>query len=143
MWTYALAVGVVEGLQLHDVGVADDPHNLQFSVLEPLVLQNALDGRIFVGRRQLGLENDAKGPVADYLALGILQLAGLARDAILYLFADYLCIARQYAARRCVAIVVVSPPIRRLLNAAGLFDAMVAICSPSYRWGTGGGCEAG
>jgi hypothetical protein len=45
----------------------------------------------------------------------------------LYLFADYLCIACQYAARLCVAVVAVSPPIRRLLNAAGLFDAMVSI----------------
>lgn len=31
--TYALAVGVVKGLELHNVGVAHDSHDLKLSVL--------------------------------------------------------------------------------------------------------------
>lgn len=31
--TYPLAIGVIEGLQLHNVGVPHNPHDLQFTVL--------------------------------------------------------------------------------------------------------------
>lgn len=67
--TYAFAIRVVEGLQLDNVGVANDPHDLKFAVLcacqfhrpretfstgctdlEALVLKNTLDGSIFIGR---------------------------------------------------------------------------------------------
>lgn len=56
--------------------------------LEPLVLQNPLDGRILIGRRQLGLEDNAERTVANNLALGILQLPGLAGDTVLNLLTD-------------------------------------------------------
>ena len=59
--------------------------------LEALVLKDALDGRILAGRRQLGLEDDAKRPVPDDLALGILELLRLACHSVLDLFADHLC----------------------------------------------------
>jgi len=63
--SHPLAIRVVEGLQLHDIWVPDNPHNLQFPVLasglampfftwgslaanlEPLVLQHALDRGVF------------------------------------------------------------------------------------------------
>lgn len=67
--TYTFAIRVVEGLELDNVGVANNPHDLKFAVLcacqfhrprdtsntgctdlEALVLENALDGGIFVGR---------------------------------------------------------------------------------------------
>lgn len=32
--TYALAIRVVKGLELHDVGVSHDPHDLQLTVLQ-------------------------------------------------------------------------------------------------------------
>ena len=152
--TYALAVGVVERLQLHNVGVAHDPHDLQFAVLEALVLQDPLDRGILVGRRQLRLEDDAERPVADDLTLRVLYLPGLAGDAILYLLADHFC-NRSSAYYVCPArpplgiAGAVSPPIRRVLNAAGLFDAMVELFKPRpcYRCGqprgNGGGCEEG
>jgi hypothetical protein len=69
--------------------MANNPHDLQFAILETLVLQNPFDGCILVRWRQLGLEDYAKGPVAHNLALGVLNLAGLAGDAILDFFADY------------------------------------------------------
>ncbi len=94
--TYALAVGVVERLQLHDVGVSHDPHDLEFAVLEPFVLQDSLDGSVFVGGREFRLENHAERSVANNLTLGILYLSSLASDAILDLFADHFCMARQY-----------------------------------------------
>ena len=31
--THPVAVGIVEGLQLHDVGMTDNPHDLQFTIL--------------------------------------------------------------------------------------------------------------
>ena len=33
MGTYALAVGIVKRLELHNVGVSDDAHDLQLAVL--------------------------------------------------------------------------------------------------------------
>lgn len=87
----------------------DDAHNLQLTILysgqycrdrnektansaylESLILKNTLDGGILIGRSQLSLENDAEGAISDNLALGILYLARLARDAVLDLLLDYL-----------------------------------------------------
>lgn len=67
--TYAFAIRVVEGLELNDVGMANNSHDLEFTVLwdcqfhrprnmpstdstnlEALVLKYTLDGSIFVGR---------------------------------------------------------------------------------------------
>lgn len=60
--------------------------------LEALVLQHALDGGVFARRRQLGLEDNTKGAIADNLALGVLHLLGLAGQAVLDLLADDFCI---------------------------------------------------
>jgi hypothetical protein len=56
--------------------------------LEALVLQHALNGRIFAAGRQLGLEDDTKGAVADNLALRVGEVLVFARLAVLDLFAD-------------------------------------------------------
>jgi hypothetical protein len=43
--TYPIAVGVVEGLQLHNVRVSDNAHDLQFAVLmEALASKPKSDG---------------------------------------------------------------------------------------------------
>lgn len=63
---------------------ANDAH------LESLVLKNTLDCGILVGRSQLGLENDAEGTISNNLALRVLYLSRLARDAVLDFFLDYL-----------------------------------------------------
>ena len=114
--TYPLAIIVEEGLELDDVWVPDDAHDLQFTVLrqiskceitpvrshaqtdlEALVLEHALDGGVLSTRRQLGLENDAEGAVAHNLALRVCQVLVLARLAILHLFADNFCAAVSIA----------------------------------------------
>jgi hypothetical protein len=59
--------------------------------LEALVLQHALDGRIFATGRQFGLEDDAERAVADDLALCVGQVLVLARLAVLDLLADDFC----------------------------------------------------
>jgi hypothetical protein len=59
--------------------------------LEALVLQDALDGGVLTGGRELGLEDDAKRAVADDFALRILHLFGLSGQAVLHLFADDFC----------------------------------------------------
>lgn len=65
--SYAFAVRIVEGLELDDIRVAHDAHNLKLTVLprsahpthlefqaatylEPLVLEDTLDGSILPGR---------------------------------------------------------------------------------------------
>jgi hypothetical protein len=65
--------------------MSHDSHDLQFSVLEPLVLEYALDGGIFTRGRELRLEDDSKGPIPNNLALCVLQVPRLACDAILHL----------------------------------------------------------
>ena len=116
-WTYAFAIRIVKRLEIHNVGMMDDPHDLKLAVLrtqrqrgrvlveehftslhltylETLVLEDALDGSIFAAGRQLGLENDSERAIADDLALSVLDIAGLAGQAILDLFADDLYKAR-------------------------------------------------
>lgn len=68
--------------------------------LEALVLEHTLDGSIFTTGRELGLEDDTKGTVADDFALGVLHLFCLSGQAILDLFANYLCTASARAKRR-------------------------------------------
>lgn len=106
--TYAISVRVVKGLQLYNVGMTHDAHDLQLAILlktsaggtnamgmtradlETLVLKNALDGSIFARRRELGLEDNSKRTVAHNLALGILHLLGLTCQAILDLLTNNL-----------------------------------------------------
>jgi hypothetical protein len=59
--------------------------------LETLVLEHTLDGRIFPAWRQLCMEDNAKGSIADYLALCVGELSRLSSQAILDLFADDFC----------------------------------------------------
>lgn len=109
--SYALAVRVVKSLELHNIGMTNNAHDLQLSVLrspvlayqplrlwqqlstdlESLVLKNALDGSVLPGWGELRLEDNAEGTVADNLALGILQIPGLTSDTVLHLFANDLC----------------------------------------------------
>ena len=72
--------------------------------LEALVLENPLDGRIFTRGRELGLEDDAETAIAYYLALGVLHLFRLAREAILHLLADYLCSRGQFNGSAAVRV---------------------------------------
>lgn len=69
--------------------------------LEALVLQHALDGGILPRRRELGLEDDAEGAIADNLALGVLHLLGLAGQAVLDLLTDDFCTEGQHRTRHC------------------------------------------
>lgn len=59
--------------------------------LEALVLEHALDGGIFTTGRQLRLENDTEGAVADNLALRVCEILVVASQAILDLFVDNFC----------------------------------------------------
>lgn len=63
--------------------------------LEAFVLQNSLDGGVFTAGRQLGLEDNTKGAIANDLALRVLHLFCLSCQAILDLFANNLCRGRQ------------------------------------------------
>ena len=76
--TYPLTVRVVERLQLYNVGMAYNPHNLQLTVLgkvsatvifgkkspvanlETLVLKNPFDGSILAAGHHSCLEDDTK-----------------------------------------------------------------------------------
>lgn len=87
--------------------MTDDAHDLELAILrfgqqqqlaatdstggahlESFVLKDTLDGGIFVGGGQLGLEDDTEGTVADNLALGVLQILRLASFAVLDLLPD-------------------------------------------------------
>jgi hypothetical protein len=59
--------------------------------LEPLVLEDSLDGSILSRWRQLGLENNAEGAISDNLALRVLQVPSFSSHSILDLLADHLC----------------------------------------------------
>lgn len=100
-------------------------------------MQNALDGRIFIGRGELGLEDDAKRPVTNNLALRVLYLSCFSCDAVLNLLANDLCILYSVSSqpRACPGITATlgcggyndSPPILRVLSIAGRFDAMLEV----------------
>ena len=121
--------------------------------LETLVLKHTLDSSIFAAGGQLGLEDNTEGTVADNLALGVLHLFCLSGQAILDLFANYLCTASVRAKHgygpmdgvewmaSCMAdaqmtqgeemksageVMVSLPPMRKLENAEGLFCDMIA-----------------
>lgn len=59
--------------------------------LESLVLQHPLDGGILSAWRELGLEDDAKGAVADNLALRVGEVLVLAGLTVLDLLANDFC----------------------------------------------------
>lgn len=59
--------------------------------LEALVLQHPLDGSVLAAGRQLRLEDDAEGAIADDLALRIGKVFVLARLAVLHFLANDLC----------------------------------------------------
>lgn len=113
MDTYTLAVVVEEGLELDDVRVTHNAHDLQLAVLcwsqyavrvccsalpraagrdwthlEALVLQHPLDGCVLAAGRQLRLEDDAERAVADNLALCVRQVLVVARLAVLHFLAN-------------------------------------------------------
>jgi hypothetical protein len=54
-------------------------------------LQHPLDGCIFTAWRELGLENDAKGAIANNLALCVRKVLVLAGLAVLDFLADDFC----------------------------------------------------
>lgn len=87
--------------------MSDDAHNLKFTILcgnqqkainqpsfqsdlETFVLEDSLDCGVLTTRREFGLENNAKGAIANYLALRVLHLSSLACQSILDLFANHL-----------------------------------------------------
>jgi hypothetical protein len=105
---YPLAIGVIERLEFDDVGVPDNPHDLQFTILEAsvrwhdliayrmylesLVLQDTLDGSIFSAGRELGLEDDPEGAIAHNLALSVLDLSLFTSQSILDFLSNDFCI---------------------------------------------------
>jgi hypothetical protein len=70
--------------------MADDAHDLEFTVLEPLVLKNPLNGSILSRWRQLGLKDDTERAISYDLTLRILQVPSLASNSILNLLTDNL-----------------------------------------------------
>ena len=62
-----LAGGVEEVHQLDDIAVLQASHDLQFAVLEALVLQHFLDGDHLAGLHKLGLVNHSKAAVPNHL----------------------------------------------------------------------------
>lgn len=65
------------------------------SYLEPLVLKDSLDGSVLAAGGHLGLEHHTKRSIAHDLALCIGDLLGFARQAILDLLTNDLCIGRK------------------------------------------------
>lgn len=63
--------------------------------LEPLVLQDSLDGSVLAAGGHLSLKHDTERSIADDLALGVGDLLVLACQAILDLFADDLCAGKE------------------------------------------------
>lgn len=59
--------------------------------LEPLILEDSLDGSIFPARSHLGLKHNTEGAIAHNLALSVGDLLGFAGQSILDLLADDLC----------------------------------------------------
>lgn len=76
-----------------------DPHACTH--LESLVLEHPLDGGILARGMQLRLKDDTERPISDDLALRVLHLSGLARHAVLHLFANDLCQKASSAGSRC------------------------------------------
>lgn len=56
--------------------------------LEPLILEDSLDGSIFPARSHLGLKHHTEGAIAHNLALGVGDLLRFAGQSILDLLPD-------------------------------------------------------
>jgi hypothetical protein len=113
--TYTFAIGIIESFQLNNVGVADNAHDLELTVLESLVLKDSLDGSILSRWGQLGLENNTEGAISDNLALRVLQIPSFSSHSILDLLADHLSHPE--------AVESVWPMSRHCLDAYVLFEA--------------------
>lgn len=104
-YPYAVSVAIVERLELHNVRMANNPHDLKLTILrmvsqvptrqrrtnmylESLVLENTLDSSVFPRGRELRLEDHAKRSVAHDLALRVLYFSLLTCNSILYLLTD-------------------------------------------------------
>lgn len=77
--------------------------------LEPLILENSLDGGIFTTGSHLGLKDHAEGAIADNLTLGVGDLLGLAGQSILDLLTDDLLRASQFGIWRFSLIITHHP----------------------------------
>ena len=90
--------------------MAHNPHNLKLAILrgsvdviyqteasfrrshlEPLVLENTLDGRILAIWSELGLKYNAEGSVSHDLALCVLHLFGFTSNPVLDFLSNHLC----------------------------------------------------
>ena len=60
-------------LEADDVGMVERGHDIEFSVLEPAVLQHLLDGDSFAGIDHRSLVDDAERAVADHALGGVRQ----------------------------------------------------------------------
>ena len=86
----------------------DNPHDLQLTILprishkvtseyvcqtflESLVQQDPLDGGVLTAGRELRLEDNTKGAIANNLALRILDFSGFSSQSILDLLANDFC----------------------------------------------------
>lgn len=134
---YPLSIRIIERFELHHIWMTDDTHDLQFAILlvsvfhqsystpcqahlEALILKNAFDSCIFSVGSQLGLENHSEGAIAYDLALRVLHLPCLARQAILHFLTNDLCMLSavlQYMSADFSYL----PPIRKLVKPAGRF----------------------
>jgi hypothetical protein len=149
--TYTLAVGVVERLQLYNVWVADNTHDLKLTVLlrseacftqyadrlcsylESFVLQNTLDGGVLSIGRNLCLKYDSKGAIANYFALSVLHVTNFTSDAILDSFTNNLCRVVSNELLGSFMIQLSLPPMRRLVNADGRLLEDILAGSSIYR----------
>lgn len=107
--THPIAIRVVEGFQLDDIGVPNNTHNLKLAVLscvsislssaedrlqrhlKSFVLKNTFDGGVFAIGSKLGMKDHSEGPVAYDFALSILHFLCLPGNAILNLLSNDLC----------------------------------------------------
>lgn len=111
---------------------------IAFCYLETFILKDALDGSILAGWRQLCLEDHTKGPIANNLALSILEISSFTSDSILNALTDnfYRDIRICFTVCACTLwecggwTTNCLPPIRKLLNAPGRCDDMLQVSMP-------------
>ena len=81
---HLVAIRVKESLQINYIRVGNEAHDLELTVLEPLVLQDLLDRDFAVAGlvEQPGLEDDAEGAIADDFAVGVGEISLVAALAV-------------------------------------------------------------
>lgn len=107
LWTYALSIGIIKSLELDNVRVSHNTHDLQLTVLplsvlrynsgisvlhshlEAFILQYSFDSGIFPVRSKLRLKHYTKRTVSYDLTLGILHFPSFASDTILNFLTYY------------------------------------------------------